>query len=149
MDRRAFHFRYIMTNVPVHSSATIPAVGLMFSSSNTLSELYVYVLYPMSAVTFCGAIYMTLVCLVELSPRKNILPIFPFVSPTQCSSYCIAMDCSKLRGDMWLTCYSRSGFIRTYYVICTGASLLCDEMHYFKAVTVERYIAVCRPHHYR
>ena len=118
MDRMAFHFRYIMTNVPVHSSATIPAVGLMFSSSNTLSELYVYVLYPMSAVTFCGAIYMTLVCLVEMSPRKNILPIFPSVSPTECTSYYIAMDCSKLRGDMWLTCYSRSGFIRiTYYVL--------------------------------
>ena len=54
-----------MTNVPVHSSTTIPLVGVWFSESSLLSQLYVYLLYPMAAVSFCAAIYMTLAVTVE------------------------------------------------------------------------------------
>ena len=36
-----------------------------------------------------------------------------------------------------------------YWILLALKHEGCDEMHYFEAVTVERYIAVCRPHHYR
>ena len=57
--------RYIVTNVPVHTNATLSTVSSWFSSSTLLSELYVYILYPMSAVSFCASIYMTLAVTVE------------------------------------------------------------------------------------
>ena len=54
-----------MTNVPVHSSTSIPLVGVWFSESSLLSQLFSYVFYPMAAVSFCAAIYMTLAVTVE------------------------------------------------------------------------------------
>ena len=54
-----------MTNVPVHANATLPVVRDLVSVSTFLSELYVYLLYPMSAVSFCASIYMTLAVTVE------------------------------------------------------------------------------------
>ena len=73
-----------MTNVPVHANATLPPVKDLVSVSTFLSELYVhcsinnkslvlvimitryvYLLYPMSAVSFCASIYMTLAVTVE------------------------------------------------------------------------------------
>ena len=58
-------FRYIVFNVPVHAYATINVVNEMFTNSIVLSQLYVYILYPMSAVSFCASIYMTLAVTVE------------------------------------------------------------------------------------
>jgi len=56
---------YIITNVPVHTAATLAIVNSWFTMSTTLSELYVYILYPMSTVSFCASIYMTLAVTVE------------------------------------------------------------------------------------
>lgn len=61
-----FHnFRYIVFNVPVHAYATLSTVNLWFTKSLVLSQIYVYLLYPMSAVTFCASIYMTLAVTIE------------------------------------------------------------------------------------
>ena len=77
--------RYIVTNVPVHAEATLPPVRDLVSVSTFLSKLYVlsiimiikyqisisilpryvHLLYPMSAVSFCASIYMTLAVTVE------------------------------------------------------------------------------------
>ena len=61
----SFLFRYIIFNVPVHANATLTIVNHWFSVSKFLSQVYVYVLYPMSAVSFCASTYMTLAITVE------------------------------------------------------------------------------------
>ena len=61
----AASLRYIIFNVPVHANATLTIVNHWFSVSKFLSQVYVYVLYPMSAVSFCASIYMTLAVTVE------------------------------------------------------------------------------------
>ena len=58
-------FRYIMFNVPIHANATFEFVSKLFAESRFLSLLYVYFLYPMSAVSFCASTYMTLALTVE------------------------------------------------------------------------------------
>ena len=58
-------FRYIVFNVPVHLYVTLSTVNLWFTKSLVLSQIYVYLLYPMSAVSFCASIYMTLAVTIE------------------------------------------------------------------------------------
>jgi len=59
-----FVILYIIFNVPVRAR-TIPEVSSWFSGSSFLSQLYAIVLYPMSAVSFCATIYMTLALTTE------------------------------------------------------------------------------------
>ena len=54
-----------MFNVPIHANATFDFVNHWFAESKFLSQLYVYILYPMSAVSFCASTYMTLAITVE------------------------------------------------------------------------------------
>ena len=62
---KILYFSYIVFNVPVHLYATLSTVNLWFTKSLVLSQIYVYLLYPMSAVTFCASIYMTLAVTIE------------------------------------------------------------------------------------
>ena len=72
--------RYIVTNVPVHAYSSMETVGTWFKGSFILSKLYVNVLYPMSAVSFCASIYMTLVREGLKKTKKSV----EFSTPTVC-----------------------------------------------------------------
>ncbi|XP_023322269.1 FMRFamide receptor [Eurytemora carolleeae] len=60
-----YDIMYIMFNVPVHAMATMETVENWFTNSSFLSLIYVYLLYPMSAVAFCASTYMTLAVTIE------------------------------------------------------------------------------------
>lgn len=60
-----FDVLYIIFNVPVHANATLESVMFFFMKSSFFCKLYVYMLYPLSAVSFCASIYMTLAVTVE------------------------------------------------------------------------------------
>ena len=56
---------FIIFNVPIHANATFEFVSHWFTESTFLSHVYVNILYPMSAVSFCASTYMTLAITVE------------------------------------------------------------------------------------